>query len=243
MTIIRVIDLETTGFTAPEAKVCEIGWIDLVSTTLDLAGKPAGWRIAGPHRGELVNPGIPIPPITSAVHHLIDEDVASARTWEMVCADFFPPSDPVVAYAAHNIKMERQWITDDLMGGIPWVCSYKAALRVWPDAPSHSNQALRYWRRPAGLSRELAAGAHRAAPDAYVTAHLLLDLLETASLDQLIEWSSQPVLLVRCHIGKERGKLWADIESGFLRWLLDKDFDEDVKFTARHHLELRAKAA
>jgi hypothetical protein len=26
----------------------------------------------------------------------------------------------------------------------PWICTYKCALRVWPDLDGHSNQELRY---------------------------------------------------------------------------------------------------
>ena len=239
--IIRVLDLETTGL-APPARVCEIGWYDLSATTKDLVGKPSGYAL-GAFGWHLVNPGIPIPPEVSAIHHIIDEDVERAPTWEALCPTMFPNRTGVTCYAAHNIKMERQWITDELTGGAPWVCTYKGALRVWPDAPAHSNQALRYWRRPPGLIRETAAGAHRAGPDAYVTALLLLDLLEHVSLDQLIDWSSKPALLPRCYIGKERGKPWSEVDSGFMRWVLDKDFDEDVKFTCRHWLDTRAKEA
>jgi exodeoxyribonuclease X len=238
--IIRVFDLETTGFNPP-AKVCEIGWQDLTAIGPDLANATR-WSL-GSHQGALlVNPCVPIPPETSAVHHLIDEDVKDSLTWEAACEGLFPPAQEVVCYAAHSIKMERQWITDELTGGAPWVCTYKCALRIWPEAPSHSNQALRYWKRPAGLIREKAAGAHRAGPDADVTAHLLLDLLECAPLEQLIEWSSQPDLQSRCYIGTWRNRPWSEVDSGFMRWILDRDFDEDVKFTCRHHLELRAKA-
>lgn len=200
----------------------------------------------------LVNPGHPIPPETSAIHHIIDEDVAHQAAWPVAALPIIAPlhlegnwikPEPIVAFAAHNAKFERQWITDDLTSGRPWICTYKCALRLWPDAPSHSNQTLRYWRKPPGLDREIANVAHRAGPDAYVSAHLLAQMLTEAPLDSLIQWTSEPALLIRCHIGKERGKLWSDVDSGFLRWLLDKDFDEDVKFTARHHLELKANAA
>ena len=44
-------------------------------------------------------------------------------------------------------------------------------------------------------------------------------------------------------IGKERGKLWSEVDTGFLRWMLDKDFDEDAIFTAKYWLNERAKAA
>lgn len=113
------------------------------------------------------------------------------------------------------------------------------AARLFPDAPAHSNQGLRYFLKPPNLIREKAALAHRAAPDAYVTAHLLMLMLERASVEQLIEWSSQPAILTRIPFGKLRGQSWDAADEGLLAWVLDKDFDEDVIFTARHHLEKR----
>jgi len=113
--------------------------------------------------------------------------------------------------------------------------------RLWPEAPSHSNQALRYWRRPIGLDRAVAPSGHRAYQDAYVTAFLLRDLLSLASLEDLIEWSSEPALQVRCHIGKWRGTPWSEVDDGFLHWILGKDFDEDVVFTVKHELDRREK--
>ncbi len=43
------------------------------------------------------------------------------------------------------------------------------AMHVWPDAPRHSNQVLRYWRNLV-LDNALAMLPHRAGPDAWVTA-------------------------------------------------------------------------
>lgn len=78
--LIRVLDLETTGFHPPEAGVCEIGWCDLVAERLDTAGEPTGWWVHGPG-WSYVDPGHPIPPETSAVHHIVDEDVRGAMLW------------------------------------------------------------------------------------------------------------------------------------------------------------------
>jgi exodeoxyribonuclease X len=243
---IRVVDLETTGFTPPEACVCEIGWADIVATELDMAEQPAVWKMGMGIGSALVNPGIPIPPIASSIHHLIDEDVAHAPRWEEFNREIIAPTAfEITAFAAHSAKMERQWITDELTGGKPWICTYKAALHLWPEAPSHSNQALRYWLRPPGLSRDHAAVSHRAGPDAYVTAHILMAALDLVPLTQLIEWTMQPALLPRVTFGVHRGKPWSspDVDSGLLHWVLDKDFDEDVKFTVRHELDRREKAA
>ena len=248
MTIIRCVDLETTGFAAGSG-VCEIAYCDLVSTATNLAGEPAGWTVADGRHSWLVNPGCPIPPEVSAVHHLIDEDLAGAPDLDAVCRAIFDPSgnDPAtVVLAAHSAKFEQLFLTPERTGPLRWICSYKAALRLWPDAPSHGNQALRYWKKPAGLDRATAAAGHRAFPDAYVTAHLVRDMLNEhpVGIDQLVEWSSQPALQVRCHIGKWRGAKWTEVDYGFLEWVSLRDFDEDVLFTVRHEMERRdAEAA
>jgi exodeoxyribonuclease X len=244
---IRVIDIETTGMEPPEAKICEIGWCDVVSTEMQedfLEGvkRPSGWVVEAPH-AVLINPGIPIPPEVSAIHHIIDEDVFGAPMLDLGTSPVL--NDPSVdLFAAHNARFERSFIVDEMTGGKQWICTYKCALRIWKDAPSHSNQALRYSRKPEGLDRSIASVAHRAGPDAYVTAFHLRDMLNGGALiEHLVKRSSQPALLIRCHIGKERWKLWSEVDSGFLRWMLDKDFDEDAMFTARYWLDERARAA
>jgi exodeoxyribonuclease X len=243
--IIRVVDLETTGFRPPDAGVCEIGFCDVVARRTDPADAPVSWTVVGGF-GEFIRPDQPIPPEVSAIHHIIDEDVASALPWPVVAPTITTPrmagGIPIVALAAHSAKFEQLFIDRDLAGDKPWICSYKCALRLWPDAPSHSNQALRYWRRPEGLDRETASFAHRAFPDAYVTAFHVRDMLNSgATVEQLVEWSSQPALQVRCHIGKWRGTPWRDVDWGFLEWVSVRDFDEDVLFTVRHEMERREK--
>lgn len=236
---IRVIDLETTGFTPDVAGVCEIGWCDLEGQK-DLAGGWINWDVLG-GQASLIDPGRRIPPETSAIHHIIDEDVIGRPKWpDGASSAFSIPFMRADIFAAHNVKFEKQWCTDELTDGRPWICTYKASLRLWPDSPSHSNQCLRYWRNPDGLSRDEADRSHRAYPDAYVTAFLLRDMLnDGAAIDDLVRWTEEPALQIRCHIGKNRGLLWSEVDTGFLYWLLDKDFDEDVIFTAKHHIKLR----
>jgi len=241
MTIIRVVDLETCGLTPAEGGVCEIGFCDVQDTD-----HPTQWKV-DTGLSVLVNPGQPIPPQASAVHHIIDEDVADANPWELASLGIlnaaFREGEEIVAFAAHNAKFDRQWISEDLTGKRPWIDTYKCALRLYPDAPSHGNQALRYFLKPHGINRNEAA-PHRAYGDAYVTAFLLRDMLELASVPDLISWSARPALQTRCHFGKWRGTPWKDVDAGFLKWILSKpDFDEDVVFTVQTELERRAAAA
>lgn len=235
---IRVVDIETTGLAPPDHTVCEVGWVDLAQ------GADSGWALAG--MGEqLCHPGRPIPPEVSAIHHIVDEDCAGAPPWrrtiDQVCG--LSGMFLVDAFCAHNARFERQWITADVTGKVEWICTYKCALKLWPEAPSHSNQALRYWLKPEGLDRSIAAVSHRAMPDAYVTAFTLREMLKKASLADLIAWSNEPAILPKITFGKYAGKKYSEVDTGFLSWLLDKDFDEDVKHTARQEMARRKQAA
>lgn len=64
-------------------------------------------------------------------------------------------------------------------------------------------------------------------------------MLEEMPLEQLIEWSSKPALLTKVPFGKSKGARWSEVDDGFLYWILDRDFDEDVMFTAQHALDRR----
>lgn len=231
-THIRVIDLETTGFTPPEHGVCEIGFTDLCNVP------DRGWEV-GSGGDILINPGRPIPPVSSAIHHITDADVAHCAMFEAAAQRVFHRGFQPLAYAAHNAKFERQWCTDEMTGGAPWICTYKAALRLWPEAPGHSNQALRYWRNPEGLDREIASKTHRAFPDAYVTAHLLREMLSLAPLEDLFRWTQEPALLARCPLRQCKGLPWSEVDEGLLHWIAQRDFDEDIHFTVRHELARR----
>ena len=232
---LRVIDLETTGDSFTNGGVVELGWQD-VSPDGD-----GGWALSGEKRAVLVHPGHPITPATSAIHHIVDEDVAAAPAW----ADAAPPvlqAPGVVALAAHRAAFEQRWCPPVVAGRARWVCTWKCALRLWPDAPTHSNQGLRYWRRPAGLDRDAGLPAHRAGPDAYVTAHHLRDMLALADMDQLLAWSAQPALLVRVPAGPLRARRFADLDEAALDRIAAGEYghNTDMLFTARTERARRA---
>lgn len=230
--IIRVIDLETTGDKPPAHAVVEIGWQDVA------LGSDGRWELQGGGGQRMVNPGRPIPPLTMAIHHIRDEDVADAPWWHDVARPILDPWPRRVALAAHRATFEEQFCTPALTRGADWICTWKCALRLWTDSPSFSNQFLRYWRQPEGLVHERGLPAHRAFPDAYVTAHHLRDMLNEASVAQLIEWSKAPGLLPRVRYGPDRGKEWTEIDDDSLAGFLT-DRDVDIRFTAETELARR----
>ena len=232
---VRVVDLETTGTRPPAHGVCEIGWQDVVQQP------DGGWAIGGADGAAFVNPGRPIPPVTQAVHHIIDSDVADAPFWPEIAPSVLR-GHGAVALAAHRASFEQRYCTPALTGGADWICTWKCALRLWPGSPSFSNQVLRYWRKPAGLDRDRGLPVHRAFPDAYVTAHHLRDMLAETSVAQLVAWSVLPGLLPRVPAGPLRGTAWAMVEADALRRVA-ADRDEDVRYSAEMELMRRGGAA
>ncbi len=235
---LRVIDLETTGDSFANGGVVEVGWQDLIQ------GDDGAWSLDGGPGAMLINPATPISPATSAIHHLVDEDVADAPAWPDAAPGVLQPPG-VLALAAHRAAFEQRWCLPKLSNRARWICTYKCALRLWPDAPTHSNQGLRYWRRPEGLDRATGLPAHRAGPDAYVTAHHLRDMLALASVERLLAWSAQPALLIRVPAGPLRGRRFQDLDDASLERVAAGEFgrNQDMLFTAQSEQSRRAAGA
>ena len=136
---IRVIELETAGNGPTD--VCEIGWQDVV------LGQDGRWGLDDERGALFVNPGRPIAE-TMAVHHILDTQVASAPLWKQIAASVLQPAGGVTALATHRAAFEQRHCTPRLSGGKQWICTWKCALRVWPELPRFSNQMLRYQRMP-----------------------------------------------------------------------------------------------
>lgn len=157
---IRVIDLETTGLTPP-AEVCEIGYCDLVAIP-NSAKENTEWEIKD-SKQTFIKPEIPIPPEASAIHHILDEDVTTAPAFsQFISAILDAPKGERLLFCAHNCKFERAWLTDEITKGAQWICTYKCAQRIWPEAPNFSNQTLRYYLKPSNLDRNIAGISRRA---------------------------------------------------------------------------------
>jgi exodeoxyribonuclease X len=230
---LRVIDIETTGTDPETDKIIEIASIDLLK-----GGTCENTQSC------LVNPGRKIPPEASAVHHLIDEDVQHARLFDDAIKDFKGAD----CYIAHNADFEKAFL-DQALGTPTWICTMKCALRVWSEAPGHSNQVLRYWLgevEPLGSKRENLV-AHRAVSDVLVTGAIFFHLSKATTYAQMVQWSSEPPLYTYFSFGKYKGQKIADIaikDESYLTWIIEKsELDEGAKFSARYWLEKKREAA
>lgn len=235
--ILRVIDIETTG-EAPPAEVIEVGWHDVDTEVGEVRITDRGVDFGS----VLFGVSGAIPSEAMAVHHIRTGMLAGLKR----CAaddlrSFVTSEEGVGAVVAHNAAFEAQWFTPEILGDTPLICTYKAALRVWPDAPKHSNQVLRYWLG-VDLHDELAMPPHRAQPDAYVTAHILVRLLEEqhVSVVDLIQWTTEPRLMPKITFGKHKGKAWSEPPTDYLDWLVFKsDLDADTRWNGKRELDRR----
>lgn len=227
--VIRVLDFEATGL-EEGALIVETGYTDLNATTREIGATVTSLcRVPA------------MPPETRAIHHIRAEDTAGFPPYDRWVLYEEAVRSGVYAWAAHNAGFEERFI----LGRLPMFCTYKAALRLWPDAPgTHGVFALLYWLEDQGrvefdLTR--AHPPHRAGPDSYATAVLLKAMLDEGVTGRTLrEWTAEPRILPRCPIGKYRHRPWAECDWGFLDWILRTIVDDpDLRFNASLELERR----
>jgi len=224
-----VIDCETTGV-GEEDTVVEVAVLRLDD---------------GAEFSTLLNPGRPIPPTASAIHHITDAHVQFAPSMADIEAD-------LIAFvgertlSAHNAKFDRGMLK--VLSGRQWLCTMRLAKHLFPEAPGFGNQVLRYWRGLAVDTRDLAP--HRALSDVLVTAAILRDQLTECrqrfgndDAGALIALADSPALVTNLYFGKEHwGKPIAEVPSGYLRWMVEKadHVDPDIRYSAERHLRRAA---
>lgn len=221
MSVLRVIDTETCGLNG--------GVVEVASVDIDYS-----LSIINP-MSDFVKPDRPIEFSAMAIHHITEDIVADKPLIDDVVgryqgADF---------YIAHNSNFDKGVLPE--MGG-EWICTRKLAARLYPDLDSHTNQFLRY---ALGLDAWVPENlhAHRALYDCYVTAALFIRISRDSSwsVEEMLEISSQPVLLKTLRIGKHKGKTFAEVakeDPSWLKWALStiSDMSDDMRFTIQHYL-------
>ncbi len=253
---IFTIDFETTGVDAKTAEPVEVAIASVTEDTPRFEFE------------SLIKPTIPIPPETSAIHHITDEDVAFQAPWWHVreslirsIADYNRQyidhtGTMLPVLVAHNAQYERdilaQKVEDkfaeqvyDPFPPVLWICTYKCALRIWPEAPNHKNEGLRYWLKLGdNRGRSGKQNPHSAMHDAQVTKLILLEMLKHATLEELVQWTEEPTRLPKMPMGKHFGQAWDTIPAPYLQWCIAQaDMREDVVGCAKLELTRRKESA
>ena len=232
MTRFRVIDFETSGW-PPAASVCEVGFTDVTWTSAEDA-------VIHPSVSLICKPSHLIDIEAMAVHGITEEMVKDKPSHRVALDKMLEHANQkgVDVWVAHHNEFERKFFNPT---GAKWICTYKSALSIWPEAPKHTNAVLMYYL---GLHdripEELRTPLHRAGPDTYVTAHILVEALKKRSLESLLEATQAPVIMQTVPFGKHKGKKWSDVPRDYLQWLLSQPtVQPDVRSTCEHYLRQR----
>jgi DNA polymerase III subunit epsilon len=177
-----IVDVETTG-TDPELdKVIELGAIvfDYAADTGRVG--PVVGRYSG-----LEDPGIPIPPETTAIHGITDQMVAGQRLDDTAIAKLV---DGVGLVIAHNAGFDRPFLEHrlPLFAALPWACSLREV--PWKDH-GRASASLEFLAYRSGFFYD----AHRAETDCRALLAVLahpLAVTDHSALWTLLEYARQP---------------------------------------------------
>ncbi|HTY42953.1 MAG TPA: 3'-5' exonuclease [Thermoanaerobaculia bacterium] len=240
-----VFDTETTGTNSRNDRIIEIACLKI---------HPDGRREQFVRR---MNPGVPIPAASTAIHGIREADVADAPRFRDVAVELaaFLEGADLGGYniTGFDLPVLR---SEFLRAGVPFEVSERRlvdAQRIFfSREPRHLAAAARFYCQAEHT------GAHGALADAEMTLRVLegqlgryadlprsvVELHEAfcAGLDQDLDPEGR-IRLVNgeptVNFGKNRGRLLRDIsreEPGFLRWIIKGDFSDPVKEIARKYL-------
>jgi DNA polymerase-3 subunit epsilon len=245
-------DVETTGTNPRADRIVEIACLKV---------SPDGARGEWERR---LNPGMPIPPSSTAIHGISDADVAGLPGFRELAPELarFLEGCDLAGYniAGFDLPVLR---VEFLRAGVPFDVAGRRivdAQRIFfAREPRHLAAAARFYCQAEHN------GAHGARADAEMTLRVLVGQLERyrelprsvgelhelfcAGLDQDLDPEGRFRLIngePTVNFGKNRGRTLKEMsreEPGFLRWILKGDFSRPVKEIAKKFLPPEAPEA
>lgn len=241
-----VMDTESTGFDAETNSLVELGYV---------LYDPEYPIVLQHYKHSLVKNTTPIQFGAMAAHHITEDDLVNAPNLDEVLHTLSLDTEaveyrtklenPKDVLVFHNAEHDRAFLPPHLQE-LPFICTWRCAVAIWPDAESHSNGALWYQyadRNP--IPEEAGRMPHRALFDAFMTRDVLHALVTEVKkknqnisdpIKHLIWLSGQPILLKKVRFGKHREQLWSEVPRDYLQWCLRQDMDSDIHFTCRFYL-------
>lgn len=200
-------DTETTGVKSDKDKIIEIAAYD---PYLDLSFV------------SLINPQVPIPAEATAIHHITDDMVKDAPTFEIVGKQFAEfCSGDVVLIAHNNDAFDKLFLQAEFSRAkleLPnwnYIDSLKWARKYRPDLPRHSLQHLReVFNIPPNQ-------AHRALDDVIVLHKVFTNLVGDLTMETILDLLKGESLIRHMPFGKHKGLLLQEVPSHYIKWLAE----------------------
>jgi exodeoxyribonuclease X len=250
-TVIRVLDVETTGLDPEHGGVCQLAAMNLVvRCDTDNHVWNDDLKVAKSFK-TFVDPGCQIPPEASGIHHILDKDVVGAPTFREALIQMQDVLGWCEFYAAHNAPFDSKWVAHEVKkvtGKEPsqkWICTQKASQELF-DFANYKLGTLRYeLKEPYFDDAAIIGPAHDALADVKVAYLILQRLLKMRDMDDLHAMSIDPVVrnpASRIPFTDFRGLRWADeVPDTILWWIVNKrGMEEGTKLQAKYWLKQRA---
>lgn len=213
-------DTETTGIRSDKDRIIEIAAYDPVKDRSFV---------------KLINPCCPIPAEATAIHHISNEMVASAPTFNEIVPEFIEFCEGNTVLIAHNNDaFDLQFLRCEFgrhsieMPSWKFLDSLKWARRYRPDLPRHS---LQFLREMYGIESN---NAHRALDDVIVLHQVFSRMIDDLTLEQIFALLSKQRMMSHMPFGKHQGKALSTLPRDYVQWLsgsgaLDKPDNQDLK--------------
>ena len=210
-------DTETTGIRADRDRIIEIAAFDpVLNRSFEM----------------LVNPGIPIPPDATAIHHITNDMVSNSPSFAHVGTEFINFCQGEVVLIAHNNDafdlhfLQNEFSRHNLaMPTWKFLDSLKWARRYRPDLPRHTLQFLReIYGFPAN-------NAHRALDDVIVLHQVFSQMTDDLSILDIFSLLNKPRQIQHMPFGKHQGQPLGLVPRDYVRWLADQGVFEKPENT------------
>jgi exodeoxyribonuclease X len=226
-----IIDTETSDLPERGGSMLELAWMIL---------HEPNWKPVSAYETYIQYSG-PINPIAQASHHIRADCLTAVRgalTREEAVGKLLHELSPDTYLVAHNSDFDSKFLPEL---ATPWICTFRVSKHIWPEAPGHSNQVLRYWldvRPDLSIATTIRPRSpHQALYDVATTVGILQKMLEKHTPTELYAMTTKPSLLKAMRFGKHRGKEFKDIPRDYLAWLRGQpELDVDLKHTLDHYL-------
>ena len=222
------IDCETTGLDTENDRIIEVA---IVKFTFDEILKKYE---------SLIDPKREIPAESTKIHHIVYDMVKGKPLIEDILPTILEIAGdhPIVGHSVlYDIVM---LVNAAKRAGIPCKLDKNPVydtLRMARKYGESKVNSLETLRKHFNITEE---GAHRAMSDVIVNVEVFRQLSsDYESVKDLEKMLSKPIKMRHMPLGKHKGRLFKDIPVQYLKWAVNKDFDEDLLFSIRSELKRR----
>lgn len=222
------LDCETTGLETNTDRIIEVG-----AAKFDFEKTHEVYET-------LIDPEIPIPAISTEIHHITDDMVQGKPKIQTLLNDIFAFVGRHII-VGHGIMTDLKFLSAAAQRynipckllSHPHIDTLRLA-RLYGESPTNSLETL---RKHFNIADE---GAHRAMNDVTVNIEVFKYLAKRyKTTEQLMQRLKSPIQLKLMPLGKYKGRPFSDISIEYLRWASHQDFDQDLLFSLTNEIKKR----